>query len=194
VAAVAAVVGLQWSVPPLLALVVVGIAAVVWWVGEGRVNRARSGVVGEREVAGFLGGFGTVLFGWQPPGARFDVDVVVLEPCLVAVEVKRADGRVRVRHDGTVLVDGVAIPGDPLTQAVRGAVSLRRVLDVDEFVAAVLCVTGMRQRPRHVEHREVPVTICSGRHLRRVVKRAGDRVSRRQAREMVAVLTGGSRQ
>lgn len=187
--AVLAVVGVAHQVPPILALTAVVGAYAVWVVGEGRIARARAGAEAEAEVAARLRGFGTVVFGWRPPGVRYDVDVVVLAPALSAVEVKRAVGRVRVRPDGAVLVDGDPIPGEPLRQVVRGAAAVRHTLDEDDLVGAVLCVTGMRQRPRWVEWQGTPVAICSARHLRRVLRRAGPSVSRREARDLIDVLS-----
>lgn len=184
-----AVAGLGAGLSPLVAAPILGASILMVWVGQGRVLRARAGTAGEREAASWLRGFGTVVFGWRPPGARFDVDVVVVEPVLVAVEVKRAEGRVRIRRDGAVLVDGVPIPGEPLRQAVRGGASVRAALGLEELVPAVLCVTGMRQRPRRVEHSGMVVTVCSARHLRRVVRRVGPRVSRRDADELMAAFS-----
>ncbi len=188
--AVASVMAVTWGLPVPVALVALVYAAVVWSVGEGRVNRARAGESAELEVGRHLGGFGTVVFGWRPPGVRFDVDVVVLEPCLAAVEVKRAEGRVRRRSDGVVLVGGVPIPGDPLRQAVRGAACVRQAADVEELVGAVLCITGMRQRPRVFEWSGTPVTVCSARHLRRVLRRGGPRRSRREGRDLAESFVG----
>lgn len=187
--AVLFVVAVAYGLPPLFALAAVVSAYAVYTVGEGRVARATAGAQAEAEVADHLRGFGTVVFGWRPPGVRYDVDIVVLEPTLTAVEVKRAAGRVRVRSDGLVLVDGEPIPGEPLRQAVRGAAAVRRALDEEDLVGAVLCVTGMRQRPRWMEWEGATVAICSARHLRRVLRRAGPRVGRREARELVDVLS-----
>lgn len=166
------------------AVAVVGIL-VAWGVvsnAAGRIARARAGLEGEREVAGRLRGFGIVIYGWQPPGAGFDVDVIVVDPCVAAVEIKRASGRVRTRDDGTVFVDGRRLPGVPLRQAVRGAVALRRAVDLRSEVDAVLCVTGMRQRPRIATSNGVPVIVCSARHLRRVLRRLSHPAAREGAR------------
>jgi hypothetical protein len=192
--AVGALMAMAWELPAPVAIVALVFATVVWSVGEGRVKRARAGESAEFEVSRRLRGFGTVVFGWRPPGVRFDVDVVVLEPCLAAIEVKRAGGRMRRRSDGTVLVGGVPIPGDPLRQAVRGAAFVRQTADSEELVGAVLCITGMRQRPRVVEWSGTPVTVCSVRHLRRVLRRIGPRRSRREAKVLAASFVGSQRQ
>ncbi len=192
--AVSAVAAVSWDLPVQVAVVAIGFAAILWSVGEGRVNRARAGESAEVEVGRQLRGFGTLVFGWQPPGVRFDVDVVVLEPCLAAVEVKRAEGRVRRRSDGAVLVGGAPIPGDPLRQAVRGAAFVRQMADTDELVGAVLCITGMKQRPRVMEWSGTSVTVCSARHLRTVLRRVRPRTSRRDARDLARSFAGSRRQ
>lgn len=175
-------------------LMAVTLAAGVWSIGDKRVRRARSGAVGEKDMARWLRGFGTVVFGWRPPGVRYDIDVVVIEPCLAAVEVKRAEGRLRLRSDGTVVVGGVPIPGEPLRQAVRGAATVRRAIGTTELVAAVVCITGMRQRPRVWEWSGTLVVVCSGRHLRRVLRALEPSHSRSQARQIVSSLGGSWRE
>lgn len=152
--------------------VVGAVAAMLGWRwASARVARARAGLVGERAVSRSLRGFGTVVYGWVPPGWRSDVDVVVVEPCVAAVEVKQAQGKVRTRDDGTVTVGGSRLPGAPLRQAVGGAAAVRRALATPVPVHAVLCVTGMSQRPRVATSNGVPVVVCSVRHLRRVLRR-----------------------
>jgi hypothetical protein len=95
-----------------------------------------------------------------------------------------------MRSDGTVLVGGVPIPGDPLRQAVRGAAFVRQTADTDEIVGAVLCITGMKQRPRVMEWSGTSVTVCSARHLRTVLRRIGPRRSRGDARELAPSFVG----
>lgn len=167
--AVLAAVDGAWA--PAFAVAVALSAVVGWRWATTRVARARAGVAGERVVSRALRGFGTVLYGWVPPGRRSDVDVVVVDPCVAAVEVKRASGRVRTRDDGTVLVGGSRLPGSPLRQAVGGAAAVRRALGTPVPVHAVLCITDMSQRPRVATSNGVPVVVCSVRHLRRVLRR-----------------------
>ena len=156
--------------PPLVGAAVGAGGAWSWRWADRRVARARSGLIGERLVARHLRRFGVVIHGWVPPGRRGDVDVVVLAPCVAAVEVKRAEGKVRARGD-SVLVGGRPLPGAPLRQAVSGAVAVRAALDSPVPVHAVLCVTGMTQRPRVMSSGQVPVVVCSARHLKRVLRR-----------------------
>lgn len=169
---VAVLVGaIQGALAPAVTALGLGLGWFLLVHSGGRIRRAAAGVRGERAVAATLGRSATVVFGWQPPGARFDVDVVVTWPALAAVEVKHAAGRVGTRDDGSVRVGGAWLPGLPMRQAVRGAASLRRHLGVDPPVTAVLCVTGMSQRPRLATSSGVPVVVCSQRHLRRVLRR-----------------------
>ena len=163
------------------------IGASIWRHSGRRLRRAHSGIRGERDVALTLGRWAIVAYGWSPPGSRYDVDVVVTWPTIAAIEVKHATGRVRTRRDGTVAVDGALLPGAPVRQAVRGAAAVRRHLELPEPVEAVLCITGMKQRPRWVESNGSSVAVCSRRHLRRVLERL-PRTQRRLACDLIAAL------
>jgi hypothetical protein len=163
------------------------VGLVGWWYSAVRALRSRSGAIGEREVARQLGRSAVTIHNWRPPGRRGDVDVVVGAPVLAAIEVKRASGRVRCGADGTTFVGGRALPGTPLRQAVGGAAAVRNAVD-GGHVEAILCVTGMTNRPKVVSIGTSHVTVCSARHLRRVLRRLSHGDSRRGRTEGRAVL------
>ncbi len=167
----------------MLAVVVVG------WAGfrmlrSGAV-RARAGAQAEVDVAAALrrAGATAVVYNARLPGCRGDVDAVVLGPMAAAIEVKRATGRVRCYADGRVRVAGRMLPGRPLRQAIAAAVAVRRTLGLEGHVTAIVCITGMRRRPRLVTVSDVPVWVASPRHLRRVLRRLPRLIGRTEARE-----------
>ncbi len=169
------------------------------WLGArslmGRARRAEAGHRGETEVAEALHRVraDAVVHGARLPGHRGDVDIVVLGPMVAAIEVKRSTGRVRWRRDGSVWVGGRRLPGRPLRQAVAQAAAVRRSLRLGAPVDAVLCVTGMRQRPRLARLDSSDVWITSARHLRRVLRRLPPAMDRRAARDAAASLEVASR-
>lgn len=153
-------------------------------------SRALAGARAEQLVAGAVRRVRAhaVVFNARLPGRRGDVDVVLLGPMVAAVEVKRGTGRVRWSPDGRVRVGGRLLPGRPLGQVVAQAAALRRALDGVDHVEAVLCVTGMRQRPRLAVVNDVEVWVTSARHLRRVAHRMPRRVGRQEAERMASSL------
>jgi len=163
-------------------------AVLVWKVSDRRVGRAIAGEAGERLVASRLGWRTAAVFGWRSPGARFDVDVVVFEPCVAAIEVKRGQGRLRVLGDGAVSAGGRPIPGRAVRQATRGAAALRSAAGLDQHVTAILCITHMVGRPRVVVDGENPVVVCSAKWVRRVLRRLepSTPATRRLLRELVS--------
>jgi hypothetical protein len=171
--------------------VVVGVAlsAVVVRYTAGGLARAAAGVAGEREVARQLrrARVEVVLFGVRPGRGRWDVDAVVLGPCLAAIEVKRCAGRVRVCGDGSVWVGGRQIPGRPLSQTVAGAVAIEEALEV--AVTPILCLTGMRGRPRTYRLNDSDVIVCSSGHLRRILGRLEPVVAPDEARFLARELS-----
>jgi hypothetical protein len=124
-----------------------------------------------------------VIFGVRLPGGG-DADVVVLGPMVAVVEVKRAVGRVRCLEDGAVAVDGRRLPGRAVRQAVAAAAAVRSRLAGVDHVDAVLCVTGMQQRPRRVAAGRGEVVVCSARHLRRTLRRLPVRLGRGEGRTL----------
>jgi hypothetical protein len=173
-------------------VVAVAVAATVAAVRRYRplIARARAGADAEEMVATALRRCraGLVAHSVRLPEARGDLDVVILGPVAAVIEVKRASGRTVVRSDGTVRVGRRLIPGNPARQVLGGAASLRRFLGDVERVDAVLCVTGMRQRPRWVEVGAGELVVCSARHLGRVVRRLPSRLDARQAARAIGRL------
>ena len=165
-------------------LVAVGIGSVGWlgvrW-SHGRARRAVAGRDTERRVARMVERARPRVTLWNLwlSGVTGDVDLLALGPMVAIVEVKRGDGRVRIDADGSLRVGGKPVHGDPLRRTARTARVLSRRFGID--IDAVVCIEGMRQRPRQVE---VPapgdpdraVVVCSARHLARVLRRLEGRL------------------
>jgi|GEM_PF-3294111 len=149
----------------------------------GRAERAAAGANAERRVAEHLGRLraDVIIHNARSPGFSGDVDIVVLGPMAAAVEVKLGAGKVRLAADGQVRVAGRLLPGRPLRQAVAMAAATRRTTGLAAPVAAVLCVSEMRQRPRLVDVDGVAVWVTSARHLRRVLLRLPHHLDRAEA-------------
>ena len=192
------VAGLATSLTGVMAespvLLVVGVVATAGAVRRYRplIARARAGAAAERTVAATLRRCraGLVAHSVRLPGGRGDLDVVILGPAAAVVEVKRASGRTVVHRDGTVRVGRRLLPGNPVRQTLGGAAALRRFLGDVERVDAVLCVTGMRQRPRRVSVGSGELTVCSARHLARVVRRLPPRLDAGQSARAIGRLGG----
>lgn len=175
---------------PLVGLLAVAGGWLLHRRAHGAARRATAGSHAEEDVARRLRSVGAafVAFDVQLPGRRGDIDAVVLGPMAAAVEVKRAEGRVRFRRNGQVVVAGRKLPGRPLLQAVVQAAAVREASAIDGQVDAVLCVTGMRQRPRIVSHEQTDVWVTSARHLRKVLRRLPRELDRRAAASAAARL------
>lgn len=171
---------------PLLILA----AAVAAWAAirtfDGRIRRAEAGRATEQRVGRSLDRLraGAIVYGVERADRRGDIDVVVLGPWAAAVEVKSGRGRVRFFADGSVRVGRRMLPGRPLRQAVAGAASLRRMLQVPVWVEPVLCIEGMRQRPRQVHMDGHLIRVCNGRHLPRVIRRLERQMTRRDGADL----------
>lgn len=155
-----------------------------------RAARAHAGAAAEHDAAARLRRVraAAVAYDVRLPGLHSDVDAIVLGPMAAAVEIKRAYGRVRCYGDGTVRAGRNALPGRPLAQAIAQAAAVRRTVGNVDHVDAVLCVVGMRQRPRLVDVNGVDVWVTSLRHLRRVLRRLPNRIARDDAKRAAAEL------
>ena len=131
-----------------------------------------------------------VLFGRRPPA--FDLELVraIRVLGLETLGVDRVSPHVVYR---SVVGDAIK-PGREL---IFGTVFLERIVDLDENflgdverVDAVLCVTGMRQRPRRVSVGSGELTVCSARHLARVVRRLPPRLDAGQSARAIGRLGG----
>ena len=182
-------------------LAAIGIGAAGWlgirWM-RARARRAIAGRDAERRVARMVRRARprATLWNLWLSGITGDVDVLALGPMAAVVEVKRGQGRVRIDPDRTVRVGGRFIHGDPLRRTARTARVLSRRFGVD--VDAVVCIEGMRQRPRHVD---VPapgdpdraVVVCAARHLPRVLRRLERRLDPRAADALAGALRRADR-
>jgi hypothetical protein len=157
--------------------------------------RAGAGARAEAQVAGQLAStrIAGLVWGHRLPGRRGDVDLIALGPCLAAIEIKHGSGRVRVDTDGTVKVGGRWLPGSPGNQALSNARALGRALGADSPADAVLCVVGMRGRPRRLELERGILSVTSSRRLGRTLRRLPARVKRSEGRRIVEALRRGSR-
>ena len=153
---------------------------------------ARAGATAEAEVAMLLESYRpeVLIFDLDLRGRRSDIDAIVLGPIVATVEVKSARGRAVPMSDGTVRVGGDWLAGRPLAQAASHAVAVGGF--TDHHVEAVLCITGMRQRPHIVEYGNTQVWVTNGRRLRRTLKKLPRILDAREARKLGKRLRTGS--
>lgn len=113
--------------------------------------------------------------------AHGDCDVIVAGPQLAIVEVKHGRGRVRV-EDGRLRDDRKQFGKDPIRQATGQAAAVRQL--VGGFVDAVVCVTGMENRPFSYKN----TVVCSAADLPEVLRSLPARVSKLQTATIAGQL------
>ncbi len=104
-------------------------------------------------------------------GSGGDIDLIALGPQAVSIEVKTGWGKVHVASNGKISKGGKQIPGWPISQARRGAVTIGHALPGRVWVDAVVCIVNMEGPPLRIEVKNSPVWICSAQDLPSVVSR-----------------------
>ena len=151
---------------------------------------ARSGQISEEAVAAEVRRHRPYAVLYDLKWGRGDIDVVVIGPALATIEVKSGSGRVRAMDDGTLRVGRTWLAGTPLLQASRQARHVAHLLSAE--TVPMLCVVGMRGRPRYVEIGDTEVLLTSARHLRRQLRRLPRLVDRPTARAFAQALRTGN--
>ena len=156
------------------------------------IRMAEVGAAAEISVAARLSRLraSVVLFDIDLRGRRSDIDIVIVGPGVATVEVKRARGRIKAMSDGTLRVGGQWLPGRPLAQAASHAVAVSRF--TDRHVEAILCITGMTQRPRIIEYKGTEVRVTSEAGLLKIVRKLPRVLGSVEAREIAHRLRTGN--
>lgn len=174
-----------WSEQPtspvrsLIVAVAVGIVAAGVYDASRAFDRARAGIRSEDLALEATGRSRakTVVCSARIPGVPGDVDQVILEPVVAAVEVKTGRGQITV-HRGQLRARGRAIHGGSLGRARKSAERLTQISG--QPTAAIICIVGMRAEPFTAEG----VTICSPDDLPQVI----DRLPDGEVRDIPAVI------
>lgn len=138
-----------------------------------------AGINAEMAVAKALRNSSFAMVSYGSLLAHGDCDVIVAGPQLAIVEVKHGRGHVRV-EDGRLRDDRKPFGKDPIRQATGQAAAVRQL--AGGFVDAVVCVTGMENRPFTYKN----TVVCSAADLPQVLAGLPPRISKLQA----ATLTG----